>query len=145
MALYGSSRNVDMGKVQAKEYHRQESELAINIRKATSIEEVSPKSTCRTPRERERGLYWHRKTCASMHCLHVGPQEFCLLLAGHESVGQLRRIHSAQTATNADSIFQAANSRRRGANIQSAHYGPQGPTGRPSHRSQGGAIEHQLA
>jgi hypothetical protein len=35
MALYGSSRNVDMGK--------QESELAINIRKATSIEEVSPK------------------------------------------------------------------------------------------------------
>ncbi|KAI8937860.1 hypothetical protein NX059_005549 [Plenodomus lindquistii] len=35
MALYGSSRNVDMGK--------QETELAINIRKATSIEEVSPK------------------------------------------------------------------------------------------------------
>ncbi|PZD42336.1 I-LWEQ multi-domain protein [Pyrenophora tritici-repentis] len=35
MALYGSSRNVDMGK--------QESELAINIRKATSIDEVSPK------------------------------------------------------------------------------------------------------
>ncbi|KAG9378851.1 ANTH domain containing protein [Pyrenophora tritici-repentis] len=37
MALYGSSRNVDMGK--------QESELAINIRKATSIDEVSPKRT----------------------------------------------------------------------------------------------------
>lgn len=35
MALYGSSRNVDMGK--------QESELAINIRKATSIDEISPK------------------------------------------------------------------------------------------------------
>ncbi|KAF2791125.1 ANTH-domain-containing protein [Melanomma pulvis-pyrius CBS 109.77] len=35
MALYGSSRNVDMGK--------QESDLAINIRKATSIEETAPK------------------------------------------------------------------------------------------------------
>ncbi|PSN70264.1 ANTH-domain-containing protein [Corynespora cassiicola Philippines] len=35
MALYGSSRNVDMGK--------QESELAINIRKATSIDETAPK------------------------------------------------------------------------------------------------------
>ncbi|RMZ72152.1 cytoskeleton assembly control sla2 [Pyrenophora seminiperda CCB06] len=35
MALYGSSRNVDMG--------RQEAELAVNIRKATSIDEVSPK------------------------------------------------------------------------------------------------------
>ncbi|KAF2022178.1 ANTH-domain-containing protein [Aaosphaeria arxii CBS 175.79] len=35
MALYGSSRNVDMGK--------QESDLAINIRKATSIDETAPK------------------------------------------------------------------------------------------------------
>lgn len=35
MALYGSSRNVDMSK--------QESELAINIRKATSIDETAPK------------------------------------------------------------------------------------------------------
>ncbi|KAF2805233.1 ANTH domain-containing protein [Mytilinidion resinicola] len=35
MALYGSSRHVDMGK--------QESELAINIRKATSIDETAPK------------------------------------------------------------------------------------------------------
>jgi len=35
MALYGSSRNVDMGK--------QETELANSIRKATSIDEVSPK------------------------------------------------------------------------------------------------------
>lgn len=35
MAMYGSSRNVDMGK--------QESELAINIRKATSIDETAPK------------------------------------------------------------------------------------------------------
>ncbi|KAK3216951.1 hypothetical protein GRF29_1g1474301 [Pseudopithomyces chartarum] len=35
MSLYGSSRNVDMGK--------QESDLAINIRKATSIEETAPK------------------------------------------------------------------------------------------------------
>jgi hypothetical protein len=31
----------------AKEHFRQESELAINIRKATSIEEVSPKRTYR--------------------------------------------------------------------------------------------------
>ncbi|KAF2007194.1 ANTH-domain-containing protein [Amniculicola lignicola CBS 123094] len=35
MALYGSSRNVDLGK--------QESDLAINIRKATSIDETAPK------------------------------------------------------------------------------------------------------
>ncbi|KAF2741560.1 ANTH domain-containing protein [Polyplosphaeria fusca] len=35
MALYGSSRNVDMGK--------QESDLAVNIRKATSIDETAPK------------------------------------------------------------------------------------------------------
>ncbi|KAK3056854.1 hypothetical protein LTS18_011597, partial [Coniosporium uncinatum] len=35
MAMYGSTRNVDMGK--------QESELAINIRKATSVEETAPK------------------------------------------------------------------------------------------------------
>ncbi|KAF2198956.1 ANTH domain-containing protein [Delitschia confertaspora ATCC 74209] len=35
MALYGSSRNVDMSK--------QESDLAINIRKATSIDETAPK------------------------------------------------------------------------------------------------------
>ncbi|KAF2834257.1 ANTH domain-containing protein [Patellaria atrata CBS 101060] len=35
MAMYGSTRNVDMGK--------QESELAINIKKATSIEETAPK------------------------------------------------------------------------------------------------------
>ncbi|KAF2659319.1 ANTH-domain-containing protein [Lophiostoma macrostomum CBS 122681] len=35
MSLYGSSRNVDMGK--------QESDLGINIRKATSIEETAPK------------------------------------------------------------------------------------------------------
>ncbi|KAF2460556.1 ANTH domain-containing protein [Lineolata rhizophorae] len=35
MALYGTTRNVDMGK--------QESELAINIRKATSIDETAPK------------------------------------------------------------------------------------------------------
>ncbi|KAL7779326.1 hypothetical protein CFE70_008829 [Pyrenophora teres f. teres 0-1] len=44
MALYGSSRNVDMGK--------QESELAVHIRKATSIDEVSPKhsgAACQHP------------------------------------------------------------------------------------------------
>ena len=40
---------------------------------------------------------------------------------------------------------QPANSRRRGPDIQGTHYRPQGPPGRPSHRSQRGAIKHQLA
>ena len=69
-------------------YRRQETELAINIRKATSIEEISPKRTCAsatTPPPGAHSLY--RKACASMHRLYLGPQELGVLLAGHESVG----------------------------------------------------------
>jgi hypothetical protein len=40
---------------------------------------------------------------------------------------------------------QAANPRRRGADVQSAHYRSQGPPRRSSYRAQGGAVEHQLA
>jgi hypothetical protein len=28
----------------------------------------------------------HRQACSSMYCIHMGPQEFCLFLARHESV-----------------------------------------------------------
>jgi hypothetical protein len=67
--------------------YRQETELAIHIRKATSIEEVSPKrTTIRRPKSRDRGLQRRRETRARMHCVHMGPQELSELLAGHESV-----------------------------------------------------------
>lgn len=66
---------------------RQESELAINIRKATSIEEVSPKRAFHpTVENRDRSLPRRREACSSMHCVYMGPQELPELLAGHESV-----------------------------------------------------------
>jgi hypothetical protein len=67
---------------------RQESELANNIRKATSIDEVSPKRTFpRAAKAMRRNSPWCRKACARMHCVHMGSQELSELLAGHESVG----------------------------------------------------------
>jgi hypothetical protein len=37
---------------------------------------------------RDGSLLWRRKARASMHCVHMGPQELAELLAGHESVGR---------------------------------------------------------
>jgi hypothetical protein len=67
---------------------RQETELANNIRKATSIEEVSPKRTfLQSAKAMRRNLPYYRKACARMHCVYMGSQELPELLAGHESVG----------------------------------------------------------
>lgn len=86
---------------------RSENDLAINIRKATSIgkchlslvslpvldthcaaEETAPKRMRyqRTSSGSHKKLMRFRKTCPSMYRLHMGPQVLTILLGWHESV-----------------------------------------------------------
>lgn len=83
---------------------RQESELTINIRKATSIGENFPRSWSNewqlTRQQRRllpnvgRRVSDHeavysliaRETCKSVHCLYMGSQILAVVLGGHESV-----------------------------------------------------------
>lgn len=102
-------------------WSRQETELAVSVRKATSIDEVSPKRTSVNIRLMSLILTNpHRKARASMHCLHLGSQELGFFLAGHESVGQLRicllcalTLHGPPPALNARTGSQFSPTRYR--------------------------------
>ncbi|THY31137.1 SLA2 Src like adaptor 2 [Aureobasidium pullulans] len=63
---------------------KQESELAINIRKATSIEETAPKRMFTSTQLSDSTEGYLRETRSRMHCLHIRPPELAVLLGRHE-------------------------------------------------------------
>lgn len=110
MSLYGPTRNVDMGK--------QEAELSVNIKKATSIDEVAPKRK-------------HVRACIVYTWDHKSSQSFW---AGMKVC--VAELDCCFVNLWAHHPPQATNSRRRSPDFQSTHHHPQGPPGRAPERSQ---------
>lgn len=50
------------------------------------------------PRHSDEAHCDDRQTCTSMYRIHMGPQELCVVLAGHESVGHARSHGGAMSA-----------------------------------------------
>ena len=74
MSLYGATRNVDMGK--------QEAELSVNIKKATSIDEVAPKRK-------------HVRACIVYTWDHKSSQSFWAGMKVYDTKGTTPKTHLA--------------------------------------------------